>query len=338
MKNSKITHGLSFRLTKFVEGLLLGFLSLLPFLDTQRLREIFEDKEDQFLPYSKRINSYLGQNITTLLGVFIGLLCFFYIPITSLLNMMGKPIYLFLMALSSFFIITDIYLLFRNNYIEDKKASKIITLIVLFILGLAIPFAFNFLKINTKLDAALNSTNNILIFSGIMIVAGVLSQYSGYSLGSLLAISSLYLSLSTPLYDVMRLKDIKSYLVFIAVILLSYGIGLTIGFIIKARRKTEKNRSTLNLGLTISTLYFFYTNNFKNATYNLSFQDEKITSQMKLFLTLTAIAIGIIISFVLTIHNYRFLNKKETQELERNQNYNMTILTDRLKNKNQEIL
>lgn len=338
MKNTKISHGLGYRLTKFVEGLLLGFLSLLPFLDTERMREMFEEKEDKFLPYSKRINSYLNQNITTLLGALIGLLCFFYIPITSLLDMMGKPIYLFLMALSSFFIITDIYLLFRNNYIEDKKASKIILLIVLFIFGLAIPFGFKYLKLDTRIESSLTSTNNILIFSAIMIFAGILSEYSGYSLGSLLAISSLYSSLSTPLYDVMRLKDIKSYTIFIIAILLSYSLGLIVGFVIKARRKTEKNRSALNLGLTISTLYFFYTNNFKNASYNLLFQDEKVTSQLKLILNLTALGLGIIISFVLCIHCYRFLNKKETKELEKNDYYNMTILTNKLKNKDQEIL
>lgn len=329
-KTNNITHGLSFRLTKLVQGLLLGFLSLIPFMNSERLKEIFNSDEDKFLPYGKRINNYFIQNITTIIGVLIGILCFFYIPVSSLLEMMGKPIYLFLMSLSLGFVITDIYLIFRKNYLESISVVKIIKIIILFLIGLVIPFLLSKIKLNTYLDASLISKDSIVIISVVMLLAGILYQYGGYSLGTFLALGSIYLSISNPLYDVVRIKGIKEYSIFLLVFLVSFAIGTIIGYVIKARRRNEKERSSLNLGLVISSLYFFYTNYYKNASYTLTFENEATTTNIKKILSLTLLATGFIVSIVLSIHCYRFLNKKETKEEQENPNYNLTILTDGL--------
>lgn len=327
MKNENITLGFGYRFTQFIQGLLIGFLSMIPFMDTQRIRELFRDDDDQD-PFAVRMKRYFNQNATRMLGTVIGMLCFFYIPLTSLTLVLGKPIYLSLMALAAGFLIADFYLAFRKNEREFLSPSKILKMAVFFLIGLAIPFLIRFVPFQEAFELSLTSNDSILLISFLMILAGFLGEYFHCSVGTLLAISSTFLSLNSSLFSVLRFSDIKSHLVFLLVFCLSYAVSSVLGYAFRAKGKNEKERSMANIGLMAASLYFFYIDTYNNASFEMAFENEAVTKDMKLVVTLTLLALGFIISLALSGHCYRFINRRETKEdLKEHPNYLKDTLT-----------
>ncbi len=313
MKKEKITFGAGYRIIEFFHGLVLGFLSMIPFLDTERVRELFRD-DDLHDSFSKRMKGYLNRNVTLFLGSIIGMLCFFYIPLMNLTTIMGKPIYLSLMALSFCFVLVDLYLSFRKNELEFYSPLKIVKMIVFFGIGILLPFLIKLIPFASSFDVSLTSSDSLLLLFILMILGGMLNEFAGLSVGTLLIVSSSFFSLSSPLFDVLRGKDFKSYIFFFVVFLVSYVSSSIVGYAFKAKGKNEKERSMMNLGLTVSSLYVFYTNQYKNASFEMVFQNETVTKDMKLVLTLTLLVIGLIVGLVLSSHCYRFINRRETKE------------------------
>lgn len=313
MKKEKITFGAGYRIIEFFHGLVLGFLSMIPFLDTERLRESFKD-DDIHDSFSARMKGYLNRNVTLFLGSVIGMLCFFYIPLQNLTTIMGKPVYLSLMALSVGFILVDLYLSFRKNELEFFSPFKLIKMMAFFAVGIVLPFLIRLIPFASSFNASLTSNDSLLLLFVLMTLGGILNEFAGFSIGTMLVITSSFFSLSSPLFDVLRGKDIKSYVFFFIIFLVSYVASSIVGYAFKAQGKNEKERSMLNLGLIVSSLYLFYTNQYKNASFEMVFQNETVTKDMKLVLTLTLLALGLIVGLVLSSHCYRFINRKETKD------------------------
>ena len=83
-----------------------------------------------------------------------------------------------------------------------------------------------------------------------------------------------------------------------------------------------------NIGLVVASLYFFYIDTYNNASFEMAFENEAVTKDMKLVVTLTLLALGFIISLALSGHCYRFINRRETKEdLKEHPNYLKDTLT-----------
>ena len=327
MKKEKITFGAGYRILKFIQGLILGFLSMIPFMDIERLRELFSD-DNIHDSFEKRMRGYLNRNATEMIGLVLGMLGFFYIPLITLTTILGKPIYLSLMALSFFFVVTDLYLAFRKNDIEFYSPSKVVKMALLFLIGFSVPFLLRLLPFSSVFDASLTSKDGILWIALLMAVIGFLGEFSGFSAGSVFAMTSSFLSLEGNLFDVVRGKDIKSHLLFLLAFIVFYIAGANIGYTVKAKGGNEKERSMMNLGLMVSSLYLFYANDYSNASFELKFEDEAVTKDMKLVVMLTLLVLGLVIGGVISAHCYRFINRRETKlEKKENPDYLKETLT-----------
>lgn len=336
MQQDNMDYGLSCRLTQFVKGLLIGFFSVIPFFDTERLREVFTPEGYGFSTYPSRVNRHFSLTwIISSIASFIGILCFFYVPFSPLLKAVGKPICLFLMALSVGFVIVDLYLIFRKHPVEFIDKKKILFMVLSFLVGVLVPFVLSKFSASEVLSSSLLSRESLVLCGALMLIGGLFSQFSGYSIGSVLVVSSSFLPFADHFYSVMRFKGFKESLPLIAVLLVSYLVGDVLGYCLKARKNHQKEKTSMNLGLTLMTLYLFYTNSYQNASFEMKFEDEGVTQDMRLLLTLTLLVLGIVISLIMSLHCYRFLNRKESKE-ELKPNYLLNTLTDDLSGKGKD--
>lgn len=336
MQQDNMDYGLSCRLTQFVKGLLIGFLSMIPFFDTERLREVFTPNDYGFSSYPSKVNRHFSLTwVISSIASFIGILCFFYVPFSPLLKAVGKPICLFLMALSFGFVLVDLYLIFRKHPVEFFDRKKVLFIVLSFLIGVSVPFVLSRFSALDLVSSSLLSVEGMVIYGALMLVGGLISQLSGYSIGSVLVVSSAFLPLADNFYSVMRFRGFKESLVLLLVLLVSYLIGDVLGFCLKARKNHQKEKASMNLGSLLMSLYLFYTGSFQNASFEMKFEDEGVTQDMRLLLTLTLLVLGIVVSLVMSLHCYRFLNRKESKE-ELKPNYLLNTLTDDLSGKGRD--
>lgn len=259
---------------RLVEGFLLGCFSILPFSNVRDLKEtmlVDDVPEGESLP--KKISHRYQVNWSLILGSLIGVFFVFLIPFSFLSENFPLGLHGGMLAFAVVFLALEILRLYQAN---DRK--HLVSSLIFLVVGVLLMFALY--KIDFTFAKTVSSGAGEACLFILILIGSLVTSFSGESLGTLLYMSGLFLSVATSLNSLDYLQGIKSNLVLIAAVAIGYLGGDFLGYYLRARDDFKMERSSLNIGISLFGIFYLSLTQFKAPLfvgYSSSLQAEWVT-------------------------------------------------------------
>ncbi len=315
-------------IVRFIEGLILGFTSGVPFFQMRDLKETMGIKELHFYKDEKGIEplrrkltrgirnqhqiqgSFLSNILwiikyrwTYLLGCIIGFVVFFFIPVHDLIKNYPTAISGGLLALCFGFIFYEFYRIHRSQKVRAHKKTILITL------GCASLFCFFSLFFMRERNFEFKvGVLSVALIAFISFLAGFISVCSGLSMGTTLYLTNSYLFFSETMNDFLyKHENIGLVLIYLASSLAGSVLGV---FFKRQVLYFEGERSMFNSAIFFAGACYLAIRGFVGDKVT-----DVSTETAQIITIFTTVFACLLISFALTIHGFKFFNKKDYREL-----------------------
>lgn len=226
-----------------LEGFILGFFEMIPFLRIDFVRTLFHIKlnlKDDFQKVIKRDWSYY-------LGVFLGIIFFFAIPLSFMMDNYSGTIYYVFLPIIIINIISSVILM----VIKKKTSLRNIIFSLLFYTL----FALLSYLVNYSLLYDINSFDKYILISLMIALFTFLAVSSNMSISTFLSMSLLYYPLYKAINPFALFQNIKEPLPLVFFILLGLFIGCFSNYILAFRFSFFKDDIGCIPVLIISLIY-----------------------------------------------------------------------------------
>lgn len=294
-------------LLSIIDGGVLGLFSWLPFSSYQDIKEDLHTKERTISKKEEKLSSYIGKYFLDkwplLLGILLGAIFFFSIPVQTLTEKYKAGVYGGLLAFIVPFLVQDIFL-----FIKDRNVTldHFIISVILFLVGTLVPIlTFSFVRVEP--ETFLSFPTYLLTFV-LMLVGGFLMSFSGIGYGTLFFCFHFYLTFGTGVRDLAILQHVGSYLPLVLVsligALIGYGLSLLLNY--KAKSPLREERHAINIGLRFSGIILLI------PLLRPPFLVSGVSEMAQKYTIFTAIVAFFVVSAVLTLPTY-LPKKKDNQ-------------------------
>lgn len=302
---------------RFIQGLFLGFSSGLPIFQCHNLKESMGLKNLKFIKQNETKRSeneiqgsffiellYLLKYRTTyFIGVLIGFLLFFFIPMTQLSINYKISIFGGIIAFCIPFMIFEAYKLKKNLKRRKRRNKILISGLISIIIGFGLPFLFNLFPISIE-----NETILLLFFVLMTFIGVLLLNLTGLSIMTPLYLTGTYFTYCDTLNDFLY-KHTNITMVILGII--ASLCAILISLITKRELKIGKDiYGSINFGIYLGVIIFTAITHIDPPYIS------EISTELAQYLTIgTSIFACLLVSFALTIHGYKKFNKKDYKEL-----------------------
>jgi hypothetical protein len=322
--NTNEDKGFLNRIVNLVQGVLIGAFSWIPFVnvndlvETMGIKPVYQEKQT----IAHKYLFFFKKRWATLLGIIIGMILFFLIPVSYLTTNFPVSTYSALLIFLVGFSLLTIYKIVKAK--DEKWLTFLIPFFISFAVGIAL-YYIDFSRI-TNIYTGAGYAAIILL----MAIASFVCTYSGESIGSVFLLGSFYLTTSSAFGNVSRLKNLKGNFLLVASFVLGALIGWIIGYYVGNKdAKSLKAKGGVKLGINLSGIIVLFLSRIKGPFFN---DISTLTAQS---ITFACVVFGSLMVVVgLTIYGYPFFKDKDEEEEKIELPSNYQLLTEGLDSTN----
>lgn len=274
-------------------GLLVGFFSCVPFMNTGLLKKTLHQKESGFEKAYTSIIPYL-------FFFAFSFSMFFFIPMDYMIEKYHTGIYAGLGVMSLVFLVAECYSMMKNlNKNKWHLIASAITGVV--VIGLMIGFYYIPVK---EIE---NTDKIIYIVALYLLVISFISSFTGISVTSVLFFLEYYLTYASSLRETLY-KGTKSCILMVILFFIAIAVGkITYLLFQKHLDKLSNEKHAANIGFFLSGILIIAIYKLKAPWF---YESTDITKTAQLITMGMTIFAFLLVSFVLTVPVYPF-GKKE---------------------------
>ncbi len=325
--NTNEDKGFLNRIVNLVQGILIGAFSWVPFVNVNDLVETMGIKPvyQKDLTIDHKYRYFFKKRWATLLGILIGIILFFLIPVSYLTTNFPVSTYSAILIFLVGFSTLTIYKMVKAK--DEKWLSFLITFLISFAFGISL-YYINFSRIT---DIYTGAGYAAIIF--LMAIASFVCTYSGESMGSIFLLGSFYLTTSSAFGNISRLKDLKGNFLLVACFILGALIGWIVGYYLNNKNANSlKAKGGVKLGINLSGIIVLFASRIKGPFFN---DISTLTAQS---ITFACVVFGsLMVVLGLTIYGYPMFKDSEEREEEETKTEvvsNYQLLTEGLSSTN----
>lgn len=325
--NTNEDKGFLNRIVNLVQGILIGAFSWVPFVNVNDLVETMGVKPvyQKDLTIDHKYRYFFKKRWATLLGILIGIILFFLIPVSYLTTNFPVSTYSAILIFLVGFSILTIYKMVKAK--DEKWLSFLIAFLISFAVGISL-YYINFSRIT---DIYTGAGYAAIIF--LMAIASFVCTYSGESMGSIFLLGSFYLTTSSAFGNISRLKDLKGNFLLVACFILGALIGWIVGYYLSNKNTSSlKAKGGVKLGINLSGIIVLFASRIKGPFFN---DISTLTAQS---ITFACVVFGsLMVVLGLTIYGYPMFKDSEEREEEETKTEvvsNYQLLTEGLSSTN----
>ncbi len=325
-EQEKYKFSIGLAITRFLQGMLLGFSSGIPLFQSKNLHDTLGLEEIRFYKKAKdnnnarngKINgrSYLGtvgwilaHYWHYLLGSMLGFLLFFSIPIVDISKQYPAAIYFGMLAMCLGFIPFEIYKIAKSKKLHDHILSTFLTAIIT--VGVSLILLFSLRRWSVEVNAFKykeDGVTAIVVFVSFLFANLVIST-SGLSVGTTLFLLNQYVNFSSAMNSFIYNH---TYISLVLIYLLSGAAGCFVAvFIRRQYHHVDAESSAFNIAIMVVCCVWMGIDGLHEG--NLI---TDVSTPLAQGITIAcAIIASLGMSIALTIHGYRCFNHEDYYEL-----------------------
>ena len=326
-EQEKYKFSIGLAITRFLQGMLLGFSSGIPLFQTRNLHDTLGLEEIRFYKKAKENNpvrnkslngrSYLGtvgwilaHYWHYLLGSMLGFALFFTIPIVDISKQYPAAIYFGMLAMCLGFIPFEIYKIAKSRKLHNHILSTFLTAIIT--VGISLILLFSLRRWSVEVNAFKyreDVVTAIVIFISFLVSNLVIST-SGLSIGTTLFLLNQYVNFSSVMNSfIYDHKYISLFLIY----LLSGAAGCFVAvFVRRQYHHVEAETSAFNIAIMIVCCVWMGIDGLQDSNNLLTDVSTPLAQGITIACATMA---SLMMSIALTIHGYRCFNKEDYYEL-----------------------
>ncbi len=304
--NNNEDKGFLNRIVNLVQGILIGAFSWIPFVNVNDFVETMGIKPvyQKDLTIDHKYRYFFKKRWATLLGILIGIILFFLIPVSYLTTNFPVSTYSAILIFLVGFSILTIYKMVKAK--DEKWLYFLIAFLISFAVGISLYYS-NFSRIT---DIYTGAGYSAIIF--LMAIDSFVFTYRGESIGSIFLLGSFYLTTSSAFGNISRLKDLKGNFLLVACFILGALIGWIVGYYLNNKNANSlKAKGGVKLGINLSGIIVLFASRIKGPFFN---DISTLTAQS---ITFACVVFGsLMVVLGLTIYGYPMFKDSEEREEE----------------------